>query len=57
VDGVQDILKKRSPELGNSPLIFPTEEEIADCSEDPDPPGSAEDVAEVEAAFQEVVSG
>jgi spermidine/putrescine transport system substrate-binding protein len=57
VDGVQDILKKEDPALGNDPLIFPTEEEIAPCSEDPDPPGDAEDVAEVEAAFQEVVSG
>ena len=57
VDGVQEILIQRDPELGNDPLIFPTEEDIADCSEDPDPPGSAEDVAEVEGAFQEVVSG
>jgi spermidine/putrescine transport system substrate-binding protein len=57
VDGVQDILAQRDPKLGNSPLIFPTEEDIADCSEDPDPPGSPEDVAEVEEAFQEVVSG
>ena len=45
------------PELANDPKIFPTEEEIADCSEDPNPPGSPEDVAEVEAAFQEVISG
>jgi spermidine/putrescine transport system substrate-binding protein len=57
VDGVQDILAQRDPKLGNSPLIFPTEEDIADCSEDPDPPGSPEDVAEVEGAFQEVISG
>jgi spermidine/putrescine transport system substrate-binding protein len=57
VDGAQEILTQRDPKLGNDPKIFPTEEEIADCSEDPDPPGSAEDVAEVEEAFQEVVSG
>jgi spermidine/putrescine transport system substrate-binding protein len=57
VDGVQEILKQRDPKLGNDPLIFPTEQDIEGCSEDPDPPGSAEDVAEVEAAFQEVVSG
>jgi hypothetical protein len=43
--------------LANDPKIFPTEEEIAPCSEDPLPPGSPEDVAEVEAAFQEVTSG
>jgi spermidine/putrescine transport system substrate-binding protein len=57
VDGVQEILAESQPKLANDPLIFPTEEDIADCSEDPDPPGSPEDVAEVEAAFQEVVSG
>ncbi len=57
VAGVQEILAKRAPELANDPKIFPTEKDIAGCSEDPDPPGSAEDVAEVEAAFQEVISG
>ncbi len=57
VDGVQDILKKEDPQLGNDPLIFPTEADIAGCSEDPLPPGSPEDIAEVEGAFQEVVSG
>ena len=35
----------------------PTEEEIAPCSADPLPPGSPEDVAQVEEAFQEVTSG
>jgi spermidine/putrescine transport system substrate-binding protein len=57
VAGVREILAKRAPELANDPKIFPTEEDIEGCSEDPDPPGSPEDVAEVEAAFQEVVSG
>ena len=57
VDGVQQILSNRAPELANDPKIFPSEEEIAGCSEDPNPPGSPEDVAEVEEAFQEVVSG
>jgi spermidine/putrescine transport system substrate-binding protein len=57
VAGVQEILQQSDPKLANDPKIFPTEEEIAPCSEDPDPPGSPEDVAEVEAAFQEVVSG
>jgi spermidine/putrescine transport system substrate-binding protein len=57
VDGVQPILEKEDPKVANDPKIFPTEEEIAPCSEDPDPPGSPEDVAEVEAAFQEVISG
>jgi spermidine/putrescine transport system substrate-binding protein len=57
VDGVRPILETKDPKVANDPKIFPTEEEIAPCSEDPDPPGSAADVAEVEAAFQEVVSG
>jgi spermidine/putrescine transport system substrate-binding protein len=57
VDGVQEVLADRDSKLADDPLIFPTEEEIADCSEDPSPPGSAEDVSEVEEAFQDVVSG
>jgi spermidine/putrescine transport system substrate-binding protein len=57
VAGVQEIVQKDDPKLASDPKIFPSEEEIAPCSEDPDPPGSPEDVAEVEAAFQEVVSG
>jgi spermidine/putrescine transport system substrate-binding protein len=57
VDGVRPILQKEDPPVANDPKIFPTEEEIAPCSEDPNPPGSPEDVAEVEAAFEEVVSG
>jgi spermidine/putrescine transport system substrate-binding protein len=57
VAGVQEILAQSAPKIANDPKIFPAEEEIADCSEDPDPPGSAEDVAEVEEAFQEVVAG
>jgi spermidine/putrescine transport system substrate-binding protein len=57
VGGVQEILADSEPKLANDPKIFPTEEEIADCSEDPNPPGSPEDVAEVEEAFQDVVSG
>jgi spermidine/putrescine transport system substrate-binding protein len=57
VAGVREILQKNDPPVANDPKIFPTEEEIAPCSEDPDPPGDPEDVAEVEEAFQEVVSG
>ena len=57
VDGVQEILADRGSKLADDPLIFPTEEDIADCSEDPNPPGTPEDVAEVEEAFQDVVSG
>jgi spermidine/putrescine transport system substrate-binding protein len=57
VDGVQEILKEEDPELGNDELIFPAEEDTKGCSEDPNPPGSTQEVREVEEAFQEVVSG
>jgi spermidine/putrescine transport system substrate-binding protein len=57
VAGVREILQQDDPPVANDPKIFPTQEEIAPCSEDPDPPGGPEDVAEVEEAFQEVVSG
>jgi spermidine/putrescine transport system substrate-binding protein len=57
VNGVRPILQKDDPPVAADPKIFPTEQEIAPCSEDPDPPGSQADVNEVEAAFQEVVSG
>lgn len=57
VNGVKSILEKEDPAVANDPKIFPTEAEIAPCSADPLPPGSPEDVADVEAAFQEVTSG
>jgi spermidine/putrescine transport system substrate-binding protein len=57
VEGVQEILKKQDPELGNSKLIFPPPEFTAGCSEDPDPPGDFEDVRDVEGAYQDVISG
>jgi spermidine/putrescine transport system substrate-binding protein len=57
VEGVQEILRKRDPELGNNPLIFPPPELTAGCSADPDPPGSEEDQQEVTKAFQDLVTG
>jgi spermidine/putrescine transport system substrate-binding protein len=57
VQGVQELLRKRDPELGNSKLIFPRPEDIAGCTEDPDPPGDFEDVRDVEGAYQDVISG
>jgi spermidine/putrescine transport system substrate-binding protein len=57
VAGVQELMKKQDPELAKDKLIFPPEEFTAGCSEDPDPPGDFEDVREVEAAYQDVVSG
>jgi spermidine/putrescine transport system substrate-binding protein len=57
VEGVQELLRKRDPELGNSKLIFPPPEFVEGCSEDPDPPGDFEDVRDVESAYQDVISG
>jgi spermidine/putrescine transport system substrate-binding protein len=57
VNGVRPILQKEDPKVASDPKIFPTEQELAPCSADPDPPGSPQDVADVEAAFQDVVSG
>ena len=57
VRGVKEILEKRDPALANNDLIFPSEEFTKDCFPFQDPPGSEEDVAEVEEAWQEVVSG
>ena len=39
VDGVQDILRKRDPALGNDPLIFPNEAVVEDCTGETEPPG------------------
>jgi len=57
VEGVQEILRKRDPEVGNNPLIFPPPELTAGCSADPDPPGGAEGVQEVTEAFQDLITG
>jgi spermidine/putrescine transport system substrate-binding protein len=56
VDGVQEVLTEKDPELGNNQLIFPDEEFTEDCVPQPDPPGSQEDIDEVTEAFQEVVT-
>jgi spermidine/putrescine transport system substrate-binding protein len=57
VEGVREILAKRDPKLARDPLIFPDDEFVADCTPFTEPPGNAEDVAEVEEAYQDVVSG
>jgi spermidine/putrescine transport system substrate-binding protein len=57
VAGVKEILEKRDPALANNQLIFPTPEFTADCFPFQDPPGSEEDKAEVNEAWQEVISG
>jgi spermidine/putrescine transport system substrate-binding protein len=57
VDGVKEILAKRDPALAKNPLIFPSDEFVADCVPFTEPPGDDADVAEVEEAYQDVVSG
>lgn len=57
VEGVKPILEKTDPEAAKSPLIFPTEDYTKNCATQTDPPGSPEDVADVEQAFQAVITG
>lgn len=57
VDGVQEIFEEEDPDMAENPLVFPSDEYTADCSTQVDPPGEAEDVAEVEREFQSIVTG
>jgi spermidine/putrescine transport system substrate-binding protein len=57
VAGVKEILAKRDPKLAQNDLIFPSEEFTADCYPFQEPPGDAEDVQEVEEAWNEVIGG
>jgi spermidine/putrescine transport system substrate-binding protein len=57
VSGVKEILAKTDPELANNPLIFPPPSLTAGCSEDPNPPGSAEDQQAITEAFQDLITG
>jgi spermidine/putrescine transport system substrate-binding protein len=52
VEGVDEV----DPELASDELVNPPEEFTADCSTQPNPPGSDEDVQEVTEAFQAVVT-
>jgi spermidine/putrescine transport system substrate-binding protein len=58
VDGVKEVLAKRGDtELANDPLIFPSEKSLQGCSQDPNPPGSAEDQQAITKAFQDLTTG
>jgi spermidine/putrescine transport system substrate-binding protein len=57
VDGVKEIFEKEDPELAESQLVFPDETYTENCSTQVDPPGSSEEVAEVEREFQSVITG
>ena len=55
VSGVKEILAERDPDLANNPLIFPEEADQEGCFTQPTLTG--EDEAEVEEAFQQVITG
>jgi spermidine/putrescine transport system substrate-binding protein len=57
VAGVREILAERDPKLAENPLIFPDEQFIADCVPFTEPSDDPEETAEVEEAWQEVISG
>ncbi len=57
VQGVKEVLQKKSPEIAGNELIFPSDEFTAKCSTQVSPPGDTADVKEVEQAFQNVVTG
>jgi spermidine/putrescine transport system substrate-binding protein len=57
VAGVKEILAKRDPKLAQNPLIFPDDQYVANCYPFQEPPGDAEDVQEVEEAWNEAISG
>ncbi|NLT07081.1 MAG: spermidine/putrescine ABC transporter substrate-binding protein [Solirubrobacterales bacterium] len=58
VEGVKQVFVDRGQtKLAENPLIFPTEQFTADCSTQPEPPGSAADRDEVVEAFQDLVRG
>ncbi|MGZ5346495.1 MAG: ABC transporter substrate-binding protein [Solirubrobacterales bacterium] len=52
VAGIEEI----NPQLAQDELVNPPEEFTASCSAQPDPPGSAEDVEEVNATYEAVVN-
>jgi spermidine/putrescine transport system substrate-binding protein len=57
VAGVKEILAKRDPKLAENPLIFPDDQFVADCFPFQEPPGDAEDVQEVEEAWNDAIAG
>jgi len=57
VDGTKEVLEEQGSDAAKSNLVFPDEEFTADCSTQTDPPGDAEDVKQVEQAFQDVLTG
>ncbi|MEX0621254.1 MAG: spermidine/putrescine ABC transporter substrate-binding protein [Solirubrobacterales bacterium] len=57
VSGVKEILAKQDPALAESELIFPSEEFLADCTNQVSPPGDEAAKREVENAWVAVTKG
>ena len=57
VDGTDEVLQKQGSPAVKSDLVFPSEEYIADCVPQPEPPGDLDAVEEVEREFQSLVTG
>jgi spermidine/putrescine transport system substrate-binding protein len=57
VVGTKEILEQEGSDAAKSDLVFPDDQFTADCSTQTDPPGDAEEIQEVEQAFQDVVTG
>ena len=57
VQGTQEVLQQEGSPAAKSDLVFPSSQFTANCSTQVDPPGSSQDVSDVEQAFQAVVTG
>ena len=57
VEGTKEVLEQRGSDAATSDLVFPSEDYTSNCSTQSDPPGDAEEVQEVEQAFQDVITG
>ncbi len=57
VEGTDEVLQKQGSPAVKSDLVFPSEEYIADCVPQPEPPGDLDAVQEVEREFQSLVTG
>jgi spermidine/putrescine transport system substrate-binding protein len=57
VAGTSEVLEKQGSPAVKSDLVFPSEEYLASCSPQPEPPGDAAAVKQVEQAFQALITG
>lgn len=57
VPAARDILLERDPDIANNELIFPSDEFVANCFTQDSPPGTEEDLRDIENAFQALITG